>query len=187
MPPARARVTEAEHYIPPMFKEPPLAKSNLQPNIISKPIAELVQPLDDPDLTIDQFTAPLLPDTVDFQVPKASSQFSNNGSDRPSNGTAASHSSSSYKIDTPPAPVRAAIEEESEELRQAGIEDLAAASHSLPVDSGEFASTDELELDKTLDRTAEVPVLTSPPSPDDGVEEKSVDTSMPAFYLFNTA
>src|SRR5439155_26518208 len=32
-----------------------------------------------------------------------------------------------------------------------------------------------------------VPVLTSPPSPDDGVEEKSIDTSMPAFSLFNTA
>jgi hypothetical protein len=101
-------------------------------------------------------TGQLLPDTVDLPVLGTLPPLFSNGSERPANGAVAG------------------LEQQQDPLEQ---EQFADDSENT---SGEFMSTDELELDKTLDKTVETPVL-EPPSCEPGEERpRAVLSSSPA-------
>jgi hypothetical protein len=106
---------------------------------------------------LNEPTGQLLPDTVDFQMPKDAPSVSTNGSERSNNGSIAGMAN--IEISSPA--------------------DLPLSDQE--VTSGEFMSTDELEMDKTLDKTVETPVLTSADIAAAAAEERASERAVPLF------
>jgi hypothetical protein len=131
---------------------------------------------------LNEPTGQLLPDTVDLQPPNVQQpnllpHVGGNGIEKPANGAAAFLSLRSQDAEN-------SLLETGKDSWQSKKPGSGSTGNGSPADlqlsndtdepSGDFTSTDELELDKTLDRTIETPLI-SPSSP--AAEDKSLELS----------